>query len=268
MRCVSNGAKSKGDPVTSKMVSRYDRAFRAFQFVALLSPKSHCRRICLLRASTLLRRLSITNMHSLDYFAEIVDNYYAPLFRFALSLSKSESDASDLTQQTFLIWASKGHQLQNVAKVKTWLFTTLYRSFLMGRRRQKRFANEEFEAASGILEAEAVKSADSPAALAALAQIDEMFRAPVALFYLEDFSYAQIAETLHVPLGTVKSRIARGIAQLRTLLLSEHSSAVVCLPGKSGSLQRDLSISQAPEQLSVGLTHNNVLCHTAVGQRN
>jgi len=190
-------------------------------------------------------------MHSPDYFQEIVDSYYLPLFRFALSLSKSESDASDLTQQTFLVWANKGHQLRDVEKAKTWLFTTLYRSFLMGRRRQNRFANEEFEEASELLEAETVQSADSPTALAALAQIDEIFRAPVALFYLEDFSYAQIAETLGVPLGTVKSRMARGIAQLRDILLNETSSVVIPFPSNSGFSKRDLSISEARAPLSV-----------------
>jgi RNA polymerase sigma-70 factor (ECF subfamily) len=39
------------------------------------------------------------------------------------------------------------------------------------------------------------------------------------LFYLEDYSYPQIAEILDVPLGTVKSRIARGIEQLKRLVL-------------------------------------------------
>jgi RNA polymerase sigma-70 factor (ECF subfamily) len=43
----------------------------------------------------------------------------------------------------------------------------------------------------------------------------------VVLFYLEDYSYNEIAEILAVPLGTVKSRIARGIAQLQ-MMFSER----------------------------------------------
>ena len=58
---------------------------------------------------------------------------------------------------------------------------------------------------------------DSPQVLAALAKVDAVYQAALALFYLEDCSYLQIAQILEVPIGTVKSRIARGIGQLRQL---------------------------------------------------
>jgi hypothetical protein len=59
--------------------------------------------------------------------------------------------------------------------------------------------------------------------LPALARVDEIYQAAVALFYLEDCSYKEISTILEIPLGTVKSRIARGIAQLREILLTEES---------------------------------------------
>jgi hypothetical protein len=55
--------------------------------------------------------------------------------------------------------------------------------------------------------------------------MDEVFQPAVALFYLEDCSYKEIAFILEVPIGTVKSRLARGIAQLREILLSDGSPA-------------------------------------------
>jgi RNA polymerase sigma-70 factor, ECF subfamily len=54
--------------------------------------------------------------------------------------------------------------------------------------------------------------------LEALAKVDEIYQAPVALFYLEDCPYKEIAEILDIPIGTVKSRMARGIAQLQSIL--------------------------------------------------
>ena len=59
---------------------------------------------------------------------------------------------------------------------------------------------------------------DSAEVLKALAQVPEVYQGAVALFYLEDCSYREIAEILEVAEGTVKSRIARGITQLRHLM--------------------------------------------------
>src|SRR6266700_5229133 len=77
-----------------------------------------------------------------DDFEQIVSPHYEPLYRFGFSLTRSEAYACDLTQQTFYIWANKGHQLKDLAKVKTWLFTTLHREFLQMSRRQERFTDE------------------------------------------------------------------------------------------------------------------------------
>ena len=63
-----------------------------------------------------------------------------------------------------------------------------------------------------------VNQLDSAQVLEALAQVDEVYQAPVALFYLEDCSYKEIADILEVPIGTVKSRMSRGIAQLQEIL--------------------------------------------------
>ena len=69
-------------------------------------------------------------------FESLVAAYYEPLYGFAFGLTRNEADACDLVQQTFSIWANKGHQLRDTSKVKTWLFTTLHREFLGARRKQ------------------------------------------------------------------------------------------------------------------------------------
>src|SRR6516164_10867009 len=76
-------------------------------------------------------------------FENLVTRHYGPLYQFAFSLTRDEAEACDLTQQTFCIWAAKGHQLRDVTKVKTWLFTTLHREFLGSRRRHSRFPHYE-----------------------------------------------------------------------------------------------------------------------------
>jgi len=159
-------------------------------------------------------------------FQQLVDRQYAPLFRFALSLSKSEADAADLTQQTFFLWASKGHQLRDCSKVKSWLFTTLYRAFLGRRRHDIRFPEIELdevrEEEMSILPN--VNTLDSAAVLQALREVQEPFRTPLTLFYLEQFSYQEIADVLEVSIGTVMSRLSRGKALLRRRLLSKEET--------------------------------------------
>lgn len=160
-------------------------------------------------------------MNTNDQFEAIVNDFYEPLYRFAMSLTRAESDAQDLTQQTFYIWATKGHQLRDISKVKNWLFTTLHRNFLKGRRRQIRFPHQDVDDVIEQLPAISPAMADQLDAsqvLVALSKVDDVYQAAVALFYLEDLPYKDIADILEVPLGTVKSRIARGIVQLRRLL--------------------------------------------------
>jgi RNA polymerase sigma-70 factor (ECF subfamily) len=157
-------------------------------------------------------------------FEKLVASYYGPLYQFAFSLTRDEADACDLVQQTFCIWANKGHQLRDAAKVKTWLFTTLHREFLGTRRKQGRFPHVELDAAAAELPSvppATVNRLDTAQMLRALAQLDEIFQAPVALFYLQDCSYNEIADILEVPLGTVKSRLTRGLARLHQLLTGE-----------------------------------------------
>ena len=154
-------------------------------------------------------------------FDSLVGRYYEPLYQFAFSLTRDEADACDLVQEAFCIWANKGHQLRDMSKVKSWLFTTLHREFLEMQRRKTRFPHYELDEVAHELpniEPELVNRLDSSAVLSLLAQVDPIFQAPVALFYLEDYPYKEIAEILTIPMGTVKSRIARGIAQLQAIL--------------------------------------------------
>ena len=62
-------------------------------------------------------------MNSIEPFETIVCENYEPLFRFAMSLTRAESDAWGLTQHTFYVCAGRGYQLCGLSKAKTWLFT-------------------------------------------------------------------------------------------------------------------------------------------------
>jgi RNA polymerase sigma-70 factor (ECF subfamily) len=158
-----------------------------------------------------------------DSFEEVVSQYYEPLYRFAMSLTGAEADACDLTQQTFYVWATKNQQLRDRGKVKSWLFTTLYREFLRGRRKTVRFQQVELsEEQLPVITPTMVNELDAAAVVKLLAQLTEPYRAAVSLFYLEEHSYKEIAEILEVPIGTVRSRLSRGLEQLQELIVADR----------------------------------------------
>lgn len=176
-----------------------------------------------------------------EAFTQLVDANYASLYRFALSLARNAADAGDLVQQTFFIWATKGHGLRELSKAKSWLFTTLYREFLRGRRRDSRSSSIEDlppgERDPAAEDVDRVSRIDADTVMSALQTVDEAFRAPLTLFYIEDMSYQEIADTLDVPIGTVMSRLSRGKAQLRMALERGEapSSKVLPFPGTKGA---------------------------------
>jgi RNA polymerase sigma factor (sigma-70 family) len=172
-------------------------------------------------------------------FERLVDQQYAPLYRFALTLAKSEADAADLTQQTFFLWASKGDQLRDSSKAKSWLFTTLYREFLGRHRHEVRFPKVELHDApeEAVSIVPNMNAFDGVSIMNALREIEEPFRAALTLFYLEQFSYQEIANVLGVPIGTVMSRLSRGKTQLRDRLLPKEEA----LGNKVIALQSDRS---------------------------
>ena len=163
-------------------------------------------------------------MPSLD-FEEIVDRYYPMLYRFALSLARNEPDACDLTQQTFAVWAKKGHLLRDAVKVKSWLFTTLYREFISNRRHETRWPKREISEVEDELPGAAPVAPDPIAAgevMKALQGLYETFRSPLTLFYLQEHSYEEIAQILEIPIGTVMSRLSRGKQKLQQALAHGH----------------------------------------------
>jgi RNA polymerase sigma-70 factor (ECF subfamily) len=151
----------------------------------------------------------------------IVDRFHQPLYRFALSLSRDEIEAADLTQQTFYILAQRSHQIRDHSKVKSWLYTTLKREYLRVIRAQTSHPHVEFRPELHDSKApvvDAVRRLDGLEVVAALKRVDPTYRAAVELFYLGEFSYKEIAEMLEIPIGTVMSRLSRGKDQLKQVL--------------------------------------------------
>jgi RNA polymerase sigma-70 factor (ECF subfamily) len=153
----------------------------------------------------------------LDY-EQIVALHHENLYRFAFSLAGNADDAAELTQEAYVRLLTKGAQLRDRAKVKTWLFTTLYRIFTGWKRHAKRFPHLEIVSVEDELPAltqELADEVDGEAVMETALELEEHFRAPLVLYYLQSLTYREIAQVLDIPIGTVMSRLSRGKDILR-----------------------------------------------------
>ncbi|MBI4323706.1 MAG: RNA polymerase sigma factor [Chloroflexi bacterium] len=160
-----------------------------------------------------------------------VEQFYPALYKFAFGLAGSESDAADLTQDTYRVLLTKGDAIRDARKVKSWLFTTLYRQFLGRRRHATRFPETPVESAEWELPTitpQHTEALDGSLVVAALQQLEEKYRAPLTMFYLEELSYKEMAEVLGLPIGTIMSRLSRGKEILRKRLERPSAIAINC----------------------------------------
>jgi len=162
----------------------------------------------------------------LDY-EQIVALHHANLYRFAFSLAGNADDAGELTQETYVRLLTKGSQIRDHARVKTWLFTTLYRVFTGWKRHANRFPHLELVSVEDelpVFSPEMADEVDGEAVMDTALELEEHFRAPLVLYYLQSLTYREIAEVLDIPIGTVMSRLSRGKDILRQRMASQQSA--------------------------------------------
>lgn len=164
-----------------------------------------------------------------DDYERAVTAYYEPLYAFGYSLAGNADDASELTQEAYSRLLNKGGQVRDVSKIKSWLFTTLYRIFIGWKARERRLPHFEISTVEDELPAitpEHVDALETQAVRDALLELEEHYRAPLVLFYLNDHSYEEIAATLDIPVGTVMSRLSRAKGLLRERLAAHAVGAI------------------------------------------
>ena len=181
-------------------------------------------------------------MNEADY-EHAVATYYEALYAFGYSLAGNEDDAGELTQETYCRLLTKGGQLRDPSKVKSWLFTTLYRVFLGWKQRRARLPHFEIssvEAELPVITPAHVDVLENDAIRDALLELEEHYRLPLMLYYFNDHSYEEIAEILDVPVGTVMSRLSRAKGLLRGRLVAraigvERENKILPFERKSNS---------------------------------
>ena len=160
-----------------------------------------------------------------ERFSSEIMTYLDHLYRVAFHLVRSDDEAQDCVQETCARALSAYHQFTPGSNLKAWLTRILYNFFCDSYARNKRMvaADDLVDGGEGAKDFWETVTADSPGPEkqflqrelgarigAALKRIPEEFRAPIVLVDMGDFSYAEAAEILSCPVGTVRSRLSRG----------------------------------------------------------
>ncbi|WP_413737877.1 RNA polymerase sigma factor [Sodalis sp. RH21] len=140
------------------------------------------------------------------------------LRRFALWLTRNPASADDLVQTGLEKALTSYGALHDENSLRVWLFSILYRQFIDGERRKKRYlrilslfsGEEEYASSPEDL-------ALTDAVLAGFAALPTEQRAILLLVGVEGLRYKEVAETLNIPLGTVMSRLSRARRRLHDL---------------------------------------------------
>ena len=165
-----------------------------------------------------------------DAFGTEVLRYLEPLYATALRLTRNRADAEDLVQDTLVKAFRFSSKFEPGTNLRAWLSTILHNTW---RNRLRDAGRQAVDVDSSRIEeaeasADGTSGAETPEQLllrstldadlrAALDELPDVFRQAVWLRDVEEFTYAEIAQMLSVPIGTVMSRISRG----RRMLLDQ-----------------------------------------------
>ncbi|MDJ0390947.1 RNA polymerase sigma factor [Roseomonas sp. E05] len=161
--------------------------------------------------------------------ASIIEREVPALRRFAWALLRDTTAADDLVQDCLVRAVSRWHLRRPDGDPKAWLFAILHNLFLNERRSQRSRGammplddGEEGNIADPLTGDAAELRLIWRDVLAGLAVLPEEQRSVLLLVGVEDFSYAEAAVLLDVPIGTVMSRLSRGRERLRRLMEGEE----------------------------------------------
>jgi len=179
------------------------------------------------------RLISRLRAGDLAAFEELVAHFERPVFALCFRLLGDAEEARDAAQETFLKIYRGLSGFRGEAGLKTWIYRIAINQAMNQKRWWRRRHRDETislditrgqsEATLGSMlpgrgsspEAEAISSEREHSIMHALGEIKEEYRIALMLREIEELSYEEIAETLSISIGTVKSRIARGREELR-----------------------------------------------------
>lgn len=160
--------------------------------------------------------------------ANVIFREYSPyVFKVAFLLTKSETLADDITQETFITIFKKYHTYDNTKSLKPWIYQITVNTFRNMYRKQRwlKFVGLSLEAPSAekIVEHSVVTDETSKELGFEISKLSPKSREVIVLYYFAELKLQEISAVLNIPVGTCKSRLHRAINDLRKQLTNQES---------------------------------------------
>jgi RNA polymerase sigma-70 factor (ECF subfamily) len=173
-----------------------------------------------------------------EAFGKAIAPHIPSLFRLCITLSDSRSEAEDLLQNALVKAYQHRHSFRGDSSLLGWLYGIArheHAEHVRSHARRRGLVREALDRFGVLFEDWTARDEPSPESwllsgesteqlLSALRQVSEPYRAVVWMCDVEEMSYEEVAEALAIPLGTVKSRHARGRAQVKKMLDEQGGS--------------------------------------------
>jgi RNA polymerase sigma-70 factor (ECF subfamily) len=170
-------------------------------------------------------------------FSKKLETHRSDLYKIAWSWCHNNELADDLVQETYAKALKNRSQLNDITKLKPWLtriLVNLHSDYYRSKQQQVEFEDEyaltEFDPSDLLSRDESVQIVRK-----AIAQLNDKHRKIISLVDIADFSYAEVADILEIPVGTVMSRLNRARGTLKSLLHELENNELVQNSGKEDS---------------------------------
>ena len=170
-------------------------------------------------------------------FDTLIHKHEARAYQYAYRLTRNEEEACDVVADAFVRVYNALQNFKGQSAFSTWLYRILTNCFLDQRKKDKSRPVSQLESVIQTAEGELERQVESPdpspleetervererSIEGAVAQLPEYQRAMIVMYHAEMMSYEEIAASLDLPIGTVKSRLNRARISLRELLMKDE----------------------------------------------
>jgi RNA polymerase sigma-70 factor, ECF subfamily len=155
-----------------------------------------------------------------ELYSEIIRRYQSKLMRYASYLMRDETTGADVVQNGFIKAYINLRGFDTKKKFSSWLYRIIHNEAMnaLGKDKNNRPINEYDHFESNIdIEDDVIKKELTEHTYSCLNEMTLLYREPLSLYYLEEKSYEEISDILHIPIGTVATRINRAKGIMKKL---------------------------------------------------